>query len=331
MGTPAHVTRGGGTDAKGDALIITRTPLRISFFGGGTDIPAYCQHAPGAVLSATINKYVYVIVNPKFDGRIRVSYSETENVDHVDEVRHNIIREAMKLVDVTEGIEIVTVADVPGRGTGLGSSSALAVGLLNALYAYKGEGWILELLAEQACHIEIDILKKPIGRQDQYAAALGGLRFYEFNMDGYQRNVPLSYRILELIEKHLLLFRIERARESAQKRDFNEMRHAADCAWEARAALEDRDFEHFGRLLDVAWEEKKRHHIGITSPAIDDLYSCAMIAGAWGGKMCGAAGGGFLLMCCAPEKRDSVKAALSDVREVPFRLTTRGSQVIWKK
>src|SRR5664280_1298428 len=165
-------------------MIISRTPLRVSFAGGGSDLPAFYQHEPGAVLSTTIDKYIYITVNRKFDRRIRASYSVTEIVDTVGELKHELIREGLRLVGLDGGIEITSISDVPSEGTGLGSSSTYTVGLLNALYAYKGQHVDAERLGREACRIEIDICGKPIGKQDQYIAAYGGMQFIQFNPDG---------------------------------------------------------------------------------------------------------------------------------------------------
>lgn len=321
-------------------MIISRTPLRISFAGGGTDLSAFYKLQSGAVTSTAINKYIYVTVNKKFDDQIRVSYSKTEIVDHVDELKHGLVREAMKLTGLDRGIEITTIADIPSRGTGLGSSSTLTVGLLNALYAYNGILKSRESLASEACKIEIEILGEPIGKQDQYIAAYGGIQHIQFNPDEsvYVDPVICTPKTKENLENHLLLFYTgitRKARKILTKQIRNtekktenlvKMRELSekvrDCICRGRLA-------EFGKSLHQGWLYKRELASGITNPAINDYYEKAIEAGAAGGKILGAGGGGFLLIFCKPQLHSKVKRSIKDLKLVPFKLEPQGSKIIY--
>lgn len=320
-------------------MIISRTPLRISFVGGGSDVRAFYQHGVGAVVSAAIDKCVYVLVNPRFDAKIRVSYSGHEMVDSVDEIRHAIIREALTLTGITQGIEVAYVSDVPLRNTGLGSSSALAVGVLNALHAYRGERVGSEQLAAEACAIEIERLGAPIGKQDQYAAACGGLNHIRFYPDERVevRPIAIDQKTREDFERHLLLFYTGMETEShavleeqQSRTDVNRpmLEKLVALADEASVALVREGAASLGAMLAENWELKRRLASRISNDRIDRYYAAARSAGASGGKLLGAGGGGFLLIHCAPEKQDAVRSALTDLREVPFRFTDSGSAIV---
>jgi D-glycero-alpha-D-manno-heptose-7-phosphate kinase len=321
-------------------MIVIRTPLRISFFGGGTDFPDYFRAEGGSVLSSAIDKYVYVIVKERFDDKLRVSYTRTEDVDHVDQVGHELIREALKKTGVSKGIEIVTMGDIPA-GTGLGSSSAITVGALQALYAFQGITVPNERLAREACEIEIDRLKKPIGYQDQYIAALGGLRFFEFRKDGTVGSdcVELSQDILHQLSDRLLLFYTGTTRKAEnilteQKDKINNnletLGKLKKMAEIARQALIQGEFQEFGSLLSESWLLKKSLASGISNNGLEDVYLSACKAGALGGKIAGAGGGGFLMLFCMPEKKQAVRAALAQLRELPFHLEPDGTKIIFK-
>jgi len=322
-------------------VIISRTPLRISFVGGGTDIPAFYRDHEGAVVSTAIDKSIYLFVNPKFDRRIRVSYSITEVVDSVDELRHELVRESLKAVGISAGIEIASISDVPAHGTGLGSSSAYTVGLLNALWTYRGQTVAAEHLAREACEIEIERCGKPIGKQDQYIAAFGGMRFIRFQSDG--RVVVDAVRIApeakERLEKSLLLLYTGIARESdavLKEQAANTCRGNANSralvqmarlAHDLRAALEAGQPEAMGELLHAGWQLKRQLANGITSPQIDAWYDTARDHGALGGKILGAGGGGFLLLYAPPERHERILQALPDLRRVPFAFSPEGSWI----
>jgi D-glycero-alpha-D-manno-heptose-7-phosphate kinase len=322
-------------------MIITRTPLRISFAGGGTDLPSYYRtHGGGAVTSAAIDRYVHVLVNDKFDRSIRVAYSKTENVDHLDELQHPIVREAMRMVGVHEAIEIHTIADIPSEGTGLGSSSTFTVGLLNALYAYRGVLKDPKELAEEACRIEIERLKGSSGKQDQYIAAFGGVQYFDFREDDAVRvaPIPLSSSDREALSDRLSLFytgitrraegilQQQSSRTEANRDALARMRALATAA---RTALVHRDWEGLGQVLDEGWGLKRGLTSGISNDAIDGYYARARAAGAWGGKITGAGGGGFLLLVHPPERSHQIAEALSTMQRLPVRITPEGSRILF--
>jgi len=320
-------------------MIIVQSPLRVSFFGGGTDLPSYYLHEGGCVLSSAINKYIFVSVKTRFDDRVRVGYTRTELVDRIDDLQHDLIREALRITGVTHGVEITTMGDIPSAGSGLGSSSTVTVGTLQALYAYLGEPVTAERLAREACQIEIDVLGKPIGIQDQIIAAYGGMRFMEFRQDG-----SVTLERLELpagasreIRSNLMLFYtgIERRAETIlgeqqmniqQRLDvLSEMKNLARLA---RNELKAGNVDELGHMLHYGWTLKKRLASGISNAVIDEIYAAARKAGALGGKITGAGGGGFLLLYCAKEHQASVRGALKQLRELPFRLEPDGVKTI---
>ncbi len=321
-------------------MVISQTPLRISFVGGGTDLKSYYKSEDGMVLSTAIDKYVYVIVKERFDDKIYINYSIKEIVDDVSEIKHALVREAMKKVGVKSGVEITTLADIPSEGSGLGSSSSITVGLLNALYNYTGVQVTLEHIAREACEIEIDICKKPIGKQDQYIAAYGGLNRIEFHSDESVSvsKLPVYNTNLLILGSRLLLFFTNKTRKAdvilkKQKQDTEAKREVLTKMKNFVPILEDSlykyKFNSLGRLLHDNWELKKTLVGSISNPEIDDMYNKAMEAGALGGKICGAGGGGFLLVYAPKDKQDKVRASLSDYRELPFMLDTFGSRIIF--
>jgi D-glycero-alpha-D-manno-heptose-7-phosphate kinase len=321
-------------------MIITQTPLRISFFGGGTDFADYYQQEEGCVLSSAIDKYVFVIVKERFDQMIRVGYTRTELVESVDDLQHDLVREALKISGVESQIEIGTLADIPSSGSGLGSSSAVAVGVLHALHTYRNDSLTQEMLARKACEIEIDRLGKPIGKQDQYIAAYGGLRFIRFLKDGSVSidTVTLSESERRRLNQQLMLFYTNNSRrsESILDEQRNNIQHRMEVlgemkemAYKGRALLESGDFDRFGCMLDEAWRLKKSLASKISNEWIDILYDQACQAGALGGKITGAGGGGFLMLYCPRERQYDVRAALSSLRELPFHLESDGSKIIF--
>jgi len=321
-------------------VIITQTPLRISFAGGGTDFRGFYQKEYGAVVSTAIDKYIYVIVKERFDDLIRIGYTRTEMVESVDQIQHELVREAMRMVGIEKGIEISTMADIPSEGSGLGSSSTVTVGLLNALYAYKGESVTAETLARQACEIEIDILGKPIGKQDQYIAAYGGLRHFRFypNEEVEVNSIDLDEGARQRLCESLLLFWTGVTRNasdvlSEQKSNIankmhllTEMRDQAD---ELARLLKVGAIASLGQTLREGWLRKRQLASGITNSRIDELFDLAMSAGAIGGKVTGAGGGGFFLVCVPPENRAAVRKKLAHLRELPINLSRDGSKVIF--
>jgi D-glycero-alpha-D-manno-heptose-7-phosphate kinase len=321
-------------------MIITQTPLRISFAGGGTDFADFYGREGGCVVSSAIDKYVFVIVKERFDEKIRVGYSRTEMVDSIDEIEHELVRESLRKVGIKSGIEISTMADVPSEGSGLGSSSTVTVGLLNALYAYKGEMRTAEDLARQACEIEIDILGKPIGKQDQYIAAYGGIRRFRFLPDENVEvdEVKLDKEHKRLLQESLMLFYTGVTRQASsilgeQKNNIDTrmdvLKKMRDQAETLYRYLSENQVEKLGEVLKEGWNLKKTLANGITNSSIDTLYEKALEAGAIGGKVAGAGGGGFLLIFCPPEKRANVRKALCELRELPFGLERDGTKVIF--
>lgn len=321
-------------------MIITQTPLRISFAGGGTDFKGYYEKEGGAVLSSAIDKYIYVVIKERFDQNIRVGYTKTEMVESVDEIEHELVRECMRMTGITGGVEIATMADIPSEGSGLGSSSTVTVGLLHAMYAFQGELVTPARLAEEACRIEIEILGKPIGKQDQYIAAYGSLRFIDFHADGSVgvRRVELSEDRRRRFGESLMLFYTGITRKadtilSQQKNNIGDkmrvLGQIRNQVCEIEHCLAHNNINKVGRLMHLGWELKKQMAERITSSHIDDLYEAALDAGATGGKIAGAGGGGFLLLYCPPDRQHAVRSVLSELQELPFNLERDGTKVIF--
>jgi D-glycero-alpha-D-manno-heptose-7-phosphate kinase len=319
-------------------VIISQTPLRVSFVGGGTDLKAFYENDLGAVVSTTISRYIYVIIKKRFDKRIRVSYTQTEMVDSVDEIQHDLVREAMKVTGLRDGVEIVTMADVPSEGSGLGSSSSLSVGLLNAMYAYKGETRIASQLADEACQIEIARLNRALGKQDQYIAAFGGLRHIEFRPDESVVVTALETPngTLERLSRNLMLFYTGITRSSSkilteqQDRTSNNLdilRRMRDQCHTAIACLQEGNVDAIGELLHEGWLLKKQLAMGISMPEIEAMYSKVRKAGAIGGKIAGAGGGGFLLVYCPVACQHEVREVMYQYQELPFELDARGTRI----
>ena len=329
--------------SKGPGIVVTRTPVRVSFAGGGTDLKDFYQETYGAVLSTAIDKYIYVTVKrhgPLFLENYRLNYSETEHVNQLGEIRNDIIRECLRLLAVDPPIYISTVADLPAL-SGLGSSSSFAVGLLNALHVLLGDRISAGQLAEEAAHVEIDLLDRPIGKQDHYAAAFGGLNYFQFLLDGRVTVEPqhLYDGRLESLFSHLLLFWTGIVRDSSsvlteqkmntasKKADLVEMRdHARQLCTIMQNGFSP---EAFGEILDTSWHLKRRLASGITTDPIDAWYRRAMEAGASGGKLCGAGGGGFLLFVAAPELQADVQQGVRDITQVPIGYEAHGSTVLF--
>ena len=323
-------------------MIVSKTPLRMSFVGGGSDLPAFYREEMGAVLSTSIDKYMYICVNKKFDGRIRISYSRTEEVECHEEVEHPLVREALGLVGIGGGIEIASMADIPSKGSGLGSSSTYTVGLLNALYAYRNQFASKEKLASQACEIEIDRCGEPIGKQDQYAAAYGGLNLIRFHPDDSVSVDPIICKpsLLQEMEDSTLVFFTGRTRsasavlsnQSAAMRVTDRrmlMRRMVQLAFEMKEQLESGTLEHLGNMLDENWRLKAQLTSGITDPQIDALYACGMAHGALGGKLLGAGNGGFIMFYAPKERHAKITAALYDLAPIKFGFDRTGAQIVF--
>lgn len=323
-------------------MILSKTPLRMSYVGGGSDLPAFYREEVGAVLSTAIDKYMYIAVNRKFDGRIRLSYSRTEEVDRAPQIEHPLVREALSLVGIEGGIEISSLADIPSKGSGLGSSSSYTVGLLNALYAYRSQYASKERLAREACEIEIDRCGEPIGKQDQYAAAYGGLNLIRFHPDGTVSVDPVMCppTMLRELEASTLVFFTGRTRsasavlqgqtEALAKRDTKVlMRRMVELAFELKREMETGSLDAFGALLDENWRLKAQISAGITDPQIDAWYQAGLANGALGGKLLGAGNGGFIMFYAPPERHDDIRSALHQLQHVHFGFDRHGSQVVF--
>jgi len=325
-------------------MIVTRTPLRVSFFGGGTDLAEFYHREPGATLSTTINRYLYVTVKRHSDlffEPIRVNYSISEQVDRIDEIRNNIVRECLKFLNIDPPIYVSTVGDVPAS-TGLGGSSAFAVGLLNALHAYRGERVSPGQLADEACHIEIELLKEPIGKQDQYAAAFGGMNLFTFKPD---EGVTVEHLTMNgvgpmagLFDSMLMFWTGHQRDTSAVLSEqsnntvskMEQLRRMRDQAQELHRLITDGtiDVPGCGEFLDQAWQLKRGLASKITNNQIDDCYAAGRNAGAWGGKLCGAGGGGFLMFLAPLEKHQAIRESLPGLVEMQVRFESHGSQVV---
>jgi D-glycero-alpha-D-manno-heptose-7-phosphate kinase len=324
-------------------MIIVRSPLRISLGGGGTDLPSYYKEHEGFLIAAAIDKYVYVTINRPFLEGIYLKYSSIENVKKVSEIEHPIIREALTLQNLnTPQIEITSLADIPA-GTGLGSSGSFTTGLLKALYAYRKRHIHQEELAELACHIEIDRLEEPIGKQDQYIAAVGGITSFAFHKDDKVISAPVNLTIDTLfdLEDNLLLFFTGFARSASnilkdqkirsEKNDedmINNLHYVKDLGYRSKTALENSDTNLFGELMHEHWENKKRRSGGMSNPDIDNWYNLAMKNGAIGGKLVGAGGGGFLMFMAKDKARLRKTMKESGLEEVRFKFDFEGTKVI---
>lgn len=324
-------------------MIIVRSPLRISLGGGGTDLPSYYKEHEGFLIAAAIDKYVYVTINRPFLEGIYLKYSSIENVRKVSEIEHPIIREALTLQNLnTPQIEITSLADIPA-GTGLGSSGSFTTGLLKALYTYRKRHIHQEELAALACHIEIDRLGEPIGKQDQYIAAVGGITSFAFHKDDKVASAPVNLTIDTLfdLEDNLLLFFTGFARSASnilkdqkirsEKNDedmINNLHYVKDLGYRSKAALENGDTSLFGELMHEHWENKKRRSGGMSNPDIDNWYNLAMKNGAIGGKLVGAGGGGFLMFMAKDKVRLRKAMKESGLEEVRFKFDFEGTKVI---
>jgi D-glycero-alpha-D-manno-heptose-7-phosphate kinase len=322
-------------------VILAKTPFRVSLVGGGTDLPEFYRRTNyGAVVSLAIDRYMYVMIHPYFHEKLRVKYSRTEDVDSVDQLQHPIVRECLRMMDVTSGVEIASIADIPA-GLGLGSSSSFTVCLLHALNAHRGQYATKERLAAEACCIEIERLGEPIGKQDQYAAAYGGLNYIRFLPDDSVEVEPLTLNahVTGELLRRLLLFYVGSPRSArdvlAEQRQtisegarFADAERLAALAGEMRAAITRGQLGVIGEILHEGWRLKKGLASNITTTEVDQIYDTARRAGAAGGKLLGAGSGGFMLFYCEPHFQPAVRAALH-LRELPLRCDTEGSKIIY--
>ena len=320
-------------------MIITQTPLRIGLVGGGTDLPGYYREHGGRVLNAAIDKYVYVVVKQRFDDDIYVNYSTKEIVSRVEDLQHDLVREAMHMAGVRGGVEITTLADIPSAGSGLGSSSSVTVGLLHALFAYQGRQVTAEELAERACTIEIDRCRKPIGKQDQYVAAFGGICDIHFGPGDrvFVDQLTPAASLRRRIQNELLLFFTGITRnadtilgeQSANIADrLPQLHQLRDLAGEAASGLRDGDVNALGSALNKSWQAKRALARGVTNSEIDEAVDAALAAGATGAKVTGAGGGGFLLVVCPLECQSLVRERLAHMKELPINIEPFGSRVV---
>ena len=332
-------------------MIISQTPLRCSIVGGGTDLKSYYSIKPGYVISSAIDKYIYVIIKERFDKKIYINCLKREIVDKVEEIHHDLIREAMKITGIENGVEITVMADIPSEGSGLGSSSSLTVGLLNAFYNYKGILPTKEWLAQDACKIEIDILKKPIGRQDQYIAAYGGLNLFKFYQDRFiddrtiqagefvdVTKLSITDEEKRKLSNRLMLFYTGQTRSSneilsEQTKNMPKLLTSYDnlvcLAKETYEQIKCGNFMEVGKNLHKGWLIKKTLASTISNTFIDDMYDKALYSSAIGGKLCGAGSSGFFLLYCEPEFQDKVRKELSEYRELPFSLGEHGTRIVF--
>lgn len=322
-------------------MIISRTPFRISFAGGGSDLPSFYRKETGAVLSTSINKYMYIAIHPFFDKeRIQLKYSKTELVDALDDIHHPIFREVLKMYNLT-GVDLNSIADIPS-GTGLGSSSSFTVGLLNAVRAYLGKSTSGEKLGQLACDVEINRVGSPIGKQDQYAAACGGLNFITFYGDetvNVEKIIMQPDKKRELDENLIMVFvggehsanAILKSQSDAisDRTKFETQKRMVDLAYELRKSLENNLLDDFGHILHEGWLMKKSLTSGISTSYVDEVYNKGIKSGALGGKLLGAGGAGFILFYCPKEKQCAFREQMRNVNEMSFHFDDFGSKIIY--
>lgn len=321
-------------------MIMAKAPFKISFAGGGSDLEPFYGKGYGAVVSTAIDKYMFIMIHPYFHDKIRIKYSKTEDVDNIDELKHPLVKECLRLVGIEKGVEIASIADVPA-GTGIGSSSTFTVCLLHALYTHKRKFVTKERLAREACKVEIDILKEPIGKQDQYTASYGGLNYIRFNSDGTVFVEPIvgEPEVKKRLETNLIMFYVGNVRKASQilkeqkenmeqNEKYERVRKMVQLAEEVRDSLNKGRISDIGEALHKGWLLKKELASGISNPALDLYYERALRAGAIGGKLLGAGGGGFLLFYCEPKYQNRVRRSLN-LRELKFRFDNEGSKIIY--
>lgn len=322
-------------------MIVSCAPFRVSFAGGGSDIEAFYKRSPGAVLSCAISQYSFIIIHKYFTGdQFHLKYARTELVHSVSDIQHPILREGLSIAKITDGLEIASIADIPG-GTGLGSSSAFSVALLQGLYAYQNRFVNKESLAREACHIEIDRLGEPIGKQDQYAAAYGGLNLIEFNQNGSVLVHPINLPkiLIAELEMSIMLFYTGAQREArsvlmeqnrnvaSEQSKFDTQKKMVELAYELRSELVAGNLKGFAKGLHRGWIMKQSLSAKISTTTADTMYQVAIDAGALGGKLAGAGGGGFLVLFCPPDKQPAVRTALSAYKELPFGIDWAGARI----
>ena len=324
-------------------MIISKTPLRMSFVGGGSDIESFYKRNGGAVISTAIDKFIYINLNKKFDSGIRLAYSKVEEVENYKQVEHKLVNAALKLLKIKGGIEITSIADIPSKGSGLGSSSSFTVGLINVLNEYLKDPISKIKLAEDSCKVEIDMCKEPIGKQDQYAAAFGGFNLIEFKENGLTNVKPLicKQETINKLEENTLMF-YTGINRSASKILLNQTKNVersqakqnslikmVDLAYSLYNDLSNDNLSSFGEILNINWELKKSLNKDISNDFIDECYKAAINEGALGGKILGAGAGGFLMIYAPKEKHDQIKNKLNNMRNIPVKFYKSGSKIIY--
>lgn len=322
-------------------MIISKTPLRISFVGGGTDLPLFYKKITGRVLSTAINKYIFVIIKKSYGNEVILNYSKKEIVKNIGDIKNEYIKESMKSTGIDKGVEITILSDIHTKGSGLGSSSSLIVGLLNALYHYKNDPKTLDFLAKEACRLEIDVLGKPIGKQDQYAASFGGFKIYTFNSDETVEITPITLDEVRLSNLESCLYLVytgitRRSSTILQEQNtktevnFEHLKEMSLMPLQVAKMLEQNQYDDFGIYLDTAWNYKKQLANSITNPKIDLLYNKGLENGAIGGKLLGAGGGGFILFYVPPKNREIFIREISKTSKIlPFKFEPYGSKIIF--
>lgn len=324
-------------------MIISKTPLRMSFVGGGSDLPVFYRKYGGAVISTAINKFVYVTVNQKFDDRIRLSYSKTEDAKSAEKIKHPLVREALQMLGIRGGVEITSIADIPAKGTGLGSSSSFTVGLLNALHAFANRYASAEKLAQESCTIEIERCGEPIGKQDQYAAAFGGFNLIQFNPDDSVSVEPIICKreTIQKLQENTIVFytgitrsasallKTQGAAMANDKAKQKAMKRMVELTHALKTELQKNNLAAFGEIIHENWELKRSLTAGVSNPTIDDWYTRARKAGAVGGKLLGAGSGGFLMFYAPREHHELLAHTLPELRRVDFRFEPQGSKIIF--
>jgi D-glycero-alpha-D-manno-heptose-7-phosphate kinase len=324
-------------------MIVTKTPLRMSFVGGGSDLPVFYRRFGGAVVSTAIDKFVYLTINQKFDNKIRLCYSRVEEPASVAKIKHPLVREALQMVGITGGIEIMSNADIPAKGTGLGSSSSYTIGLLHALHAYKGQFASADRLARECCEIEIERCGEPIGKQDQYAAAFGGFNFIQFHPDDSVSVDPIVCKreTLKKLQANTLVFytgitrsasgilKHQQQAVASEKAKQKTLQRMVRLAHEMRDELQRNNVDTFGEMLHENWELKRSLTAQVSTSQIDEWYARAHKAGATGGKLLGAGSGGFMMFFAPPVRHEPIARALKELRPVPFGFEPQGSKIIF--
>lgn len=324
-------------------MIISQTPFRVSFAGGGSDLPEFYRHGYGAVVSSAINKFVYLAIHRFFEPRFMLKYSQTEAAESIEAIQHPLIRECLRFAGSKDFLEITSFADIPSSGSGLGSSSAFSVGLINALLSRQGRMPSHETCAAGACEVEIGRLGEPIGKQDQYASAYGGLNYIRFNADGSVHVDPiiLDRSARDALDRRLVLFFTgvtrtasgilseQRQNIISDRQRFDNLLRIRDQADELREELARGNIDAIGPSMHDGWLRKKQMASGVSTPEFDAIYEAALSAGARGGKILGAGGGGFFLFYVEPEQREAVIDALSKLRHVPIQLESQGTRIIY--